>query len=67
MSFNGGKDCTVLLHLVIAVMNSLKIPVNKLLVIYFRSPHEFPEVSDFIKEVVNRYIWFVKAKDRAAS
>lgn len=56
LSFNGGKDCTVLLHLATAVLRrkfpSLKEP---LYVVYIQSQDPFPEVEEFIAESVKRY------------
>lgn len=51
-SFNGGKDCTVLLHLIRAVLAKMagteQADMSHLRVIYFDNPLEFPEVSDFM-------------------
>jgi FAD synthetase len=46
LSFNGGKDCTVLLHL---LSEFLKEDLSKLKVIYFRALDPFPEIEDFVK------------------
>lgn len=54
LSFNGGKDCTVLLHLVWAVSKKLNggTQINTL---YVRSDDPFEEVDDFIKQSAERY------------
>ncbi|XP_023216373.1 FAD synthase-like isoform X2 [Centruroides sculpturatus] len=55
ISFNGGKDCTVLLHLAYCVLskNSKKKPSLK--AFYFRSSDPFPEIEEFIRLSVERY------------
>ncbi|PNF24944.1 FAD synthase [Cryptotermes secundus] len=56
LSFNGGKDCTALLHLATAVLRrtfpSLKKP---LFALYIQSQDPFPQVEEFIAESVKRY------------
>ncbi|KAK6191560.1 hypothetical protein SNE40_003215 [Patella caerulea] len=56
VGFNGGKDCTVLLHLVYAVVKR-KFPenLNKLKSLYIRSKLPFPEVEKFIQISRDRY------------
>lgn len=46
LSFNGGKDCTVLLHL---LSEHLKHDMSELKVIYFRAMDPFPEIEEFVK------------------
>lgn len=46
LSFNGGKDCTVLLDL---LSEQLKDSLSDLKVIYFRSSNPFPEIEKFVK------------------
>lgn len=46
LSFNGGKDCTVILHL---LSEHLKASMGQLKVIYFRSVDPFPEIEEFVK------------------
>ena len=50
LSFNGGKDCTVLLELIrlAGCPSSLKI-------IYFEQENEFKEITSFIKETETKY------------
>jgi FAD synthetase len=58
--FNGGKDSVVLLELVRTVLradlsqrdNKKRFPIK---VIYFRSDDTFPEIDEFINQMVNRY------------
>ncbi|XP_066992210.2 FAD synthase isoform X2 [Anabrus simplex] len=57
ISFNGGKDCTVLLHLACAVLWSQQPQEreNRLQALYIRYNDPFPEVEKFIEETVVRY------------
>ncbi|GBL96277.1 FAD synthase [Araneus ventricosus] len=56
LSFNGGKDCTVLLHLAYLFL-AKKYPrkVPKLKVLYVRSKQPFPEIEEFLNISVQRY------------
>jgi FAD synthetase len=56
-SFNGGKDCTVLLHLLRAATAEVfgAADMRDVLCIYFEQRDEFPEVLDFISAVCKRY------------
>ncbi|XP_054285492.1 FAD synthase-like [Macrosteles quadrilineatus] len=54
VSFNGGKDCTVLLHIVLAVKDYKNIS-EPLEAVYFHPANPFPEVEHFIKDTVDRY------------
>lgn len=56
VGFNGGKDCTVLLHLVHAVVKKM-FPDHegKLKALYIRSKLPFPEVEKFIQISRDRY------------
>jgi FAD synthetase len=60
-SFNGGKDCTVLLHLLAAVMSKRfnSSDLSKLLVVYFATVDEFTEVQHFCKMMANHYNYSV--------
>jgi FAD synthetase len=50
LSFNGGKDCTVLLHL-LGKLDRLR----GLRVVFFDTEHGFPEVTAFMKEMEAYY------------
>ncbi|NWS78590.1 FLAD1 synthase, partial [Crotophaga sulcirostris] len=56
VGFNGGKDCTALLHLVHAALER-RNPVRqeKLQVLYIRNGSPFPEMEQFIRATVQRY------------
>lgn len=58
LSFNGGKDCTVLVHLVQSLLlkryNNLR-DFPKLNAVYIRTESPFKEVEDFIYEAAQRY------------
>ncbi|NWT75409.1 FLAD1 synthase, partial [Prunella himalayana] len=56
VGFNGGKDCTALLHLVhAAVQRRFPARQEKLQVLYIRSVSPFPEMEQFIQATVQRY------------
>uniref|UniRef100_A0A1L8E2F6 FAD synthase n=1 Tax=Nyssomyia neivai TaxID=330878 RepID=A0A1L8E2F6_9DIPT len=48
LSFNGGKDCTVLLHMVIKFLEREGISVNGLPCWYFQPHDPFAEVEEFV-------------------
>ncbi|XP_053906869.1 FAD synthase [Cuculus canorus] len=56
VGFNGGKDCTALLHLVHAALER-RHPARqeKLQVLYIRTGSPFPELEQFIQATVQRY------------
>ncbi|KAJ7416528.1 FAD synthase [Willisornis vidua] len=56
VGFNGGKDCTALLHLVHAALQR-RFPVRqeRLQVLYIRIVSPFPEMEQFIQATVQRY------------
>ncbi|KAJ8919830.1 hypothetical protein NQ315_006359 [Exocentrus adspersus] len=51
LSFNGGKDCTVLLHLIYTVLK-IKYPSykNPIVCLYVQSENAFPEQDQFISQ-----------------
>ncbi|KAL7284567.1 hypothetical protein ACG7TL_001859 [Trametes sanguinea] len=58
LSFNGGKDCTVLLHLVAASLGrrtQSAIPPKPLAAVYIPVPSPFPQLEAFIDEIANAY------------
>jgi FAD synthetase len=57
VAFNGGKDCTILLHLILLGIQSLATTTGRIRLVYFRDvPEEtFSEVEEFVEEVKNRY------------
>ncbi|KAI0767244.1 hypothetical protein C8Q74DRAFT_1279098 [Fomes fomentarius] len=58
LSFNGGKDCTVLLHLVAASIGhraSPNLPSSPLAAVYIPVPSPFPELERFIDDAAIAY------------
>ncbi|CAO3650363.1 unnamed protein product [Mucor fragilis] len=55
LSFNGGKDCTVLLHLVAAVLSRLGHQDELLRTVFVTYPNPFPHVDAFVKVCIQRY------------
>ncbi|KAI1285210.1 FAD synthase [Halotydeus destructor] len=57
VSFNGGKDCTVLLELVYAVLKSRdKLqPTDRIQTLYFETNDSFPEIDIFVEQSIRRY------------
>ena len=55
ISFNGGKDCTVLLDLVANVWKRFpEYSSSKLRAVYVAEPDPFPELEEFIEKCVQR-------------
>lgn len=56
LCFNGGKDCTVLLHLLHYIMQTrgVKEGLGELLILYFVTPNNFPEINQFVIECSTR-------------
>lgn len=51
LSFNGGKDCTVLLHLVLTVIRkNYPKSAKKLFCLYVKSDNTFKEQDEFIEQ-----------------
>ena len=55
ISFNGGKDCTVLLHLLFSCIHET-YPVNdkRINALYVRSPNPFPEIQHFVNTTADK-------------
>lgn len=56
MSFNGGKDCVVLLYLFQAVLEELKFN-GQIKAVFFQSDDQFSEEEDYVESTVNRCIY----------
>ena len=54
-SFNGGKDCTVLLYLIRIALRSLGKQDADLPIIWFQRSDEFPEMIEFLRFCVQKY------------
>eukprot|EP00047_Mylnosiga_fluctuans_P008351 m.6898 g.6898 ORF g.6898 m.6898 type:complete len:327 (+) comp2146_c0_seq1:110-1090(+) len=52
LSYNGGKDSTVILHLLREAVPDM---FHKIPIIFFKQPNEFPEINAFIDLLVERY------------
>ncbi|KAH9937797.1 adenine nucleotide alpha hydrolases-like protein [Epithele typhae] len=55
LSFNGGKDCTVLLHLVSASLGRRTPSPKPLTAVYIPVPSPFPQLEDFIHDAATEY------------
>lgn len=57
IAFNGGKDCTVLLHMVLLAIRGLRSTTGRIRLMYIRDdPMEtFTEVDEFVEEVKTKY------------
>lgn len=58
LSFNGGKDCTVLLDITINVLKQLhdRDDISRdLKVVYIRTKGPFREIEDFVKDIEKHY------------
>lgn len=57
LSFNGGKDCTAVLHLVHSISRKFSTNNNEpqLTIFYAQLPNHFQEELDFVSETVKRY------------
>jgi len=56
LSFNGGKDCVVLLYLLQAVLEELKYN-ERIKAVYFQSDDQFSEEEDYVQSTVNRFFY----------
>ncbi|SPQ96195.1 FAD synthase [Plasmodiophora brassicae] len=56
LSFNGGKDCTALLHLIRAALARRQVPPGDLVTVYFHPcDDQFPQLLEFMAQVTTRY------------
>lgn len=55
ISFNGGKDCTALLHLVYSVFSQRFGNGSKLKALFIKMPQSFSSLESFVQDTVNRY------------
>lgn len=54
ISFNGGKDCTALLHLTLMAMNKNQLNF-RLKSLHIKIPDTFSQLDEFVQESYNRY------------
>jgi FAD synthetase len=52
LSFNGGKDCTVLIDL---IATHFKSAIKSLKIIYFQQQNPFPEIEEFVQSCEPHY------------
>uniref|UniRef100_A0A7E4V467 FAD synthase n=1 Tax=Panagrellus redivivus TaxID=6233 RepID=A0A7E4V467_PANRE len=55
LSFNGGKDCTILLHLLRVVIDKLYGPETKIKAFHILCEDEFPELRRFVLDIAWKY------------
>jgi FAD synthetase len=55
LSFNGGKDCLVLLLLYIYILHQYHNPPQKIPTCFVTPPHTFTEIDDFVTDCATRY------------
>ena len=55
LSFNGGKDCVVLLYLLVAVYYKRYQEIPNIKTIYVTHPNPFPDVEKYVNDCKDRY------------
>ncbi|KOB78386.1 Molybdopterin-binding protein, partial [Operophtera brumata] len=57
LSFNGGKDCTVLLDITLNVLRQMyrTDDIAKLKIVYIRTTGPFREIEEFVKDIEEHY------------
>ena len=55
LSFNGGKDCLVLLLLYIYILSQTPHPAHRIPTCFVTPPHSFPEVDEFVTDCADKY------------
>jgi FAD synthetase len=55
LSFNGGKDCLVLLLLYLYVLHQSYLGIRRIPTCFVTPPQTFPEVDEFVTECAQRY------------
>jgi FAD synthetase len=57
VAFNGGKDCTLMLYLILKKAKELENVKGKLRLMYIREPKDetFPEIHDFVEETKRKF------------
>lgn len=53
--FNGGKDCTVLLDLLMRYLRQENISSGDIPMLYIKSGDSFPEIDEFVERCVRNY------------
>eukprot|EP01084_Bolivina_argentea_P142631 250570_1 len=54
-SFNGGKDCMVLLYLIRIALKLLNKSERNLQIVWFKRSNEFPQLIEFLRYIIKKY------------